>query len=156
MRPLVKTAMQGSLLVARNVRKAEIEEKAAKKNKDSTSAAKSKLDKKDNVKAPSPPPVEKHAGRPKEFVTTSSSAPRRLNDIAQAPPEFKKLPRGAVRQDDGGVGSGKRDGVLSMAQKAMMVEEREKAILRYRELKAKRRREGGGGDERDRDGEDDD
>lgn len=100
---------------------------------------------------------DKHAGRPKEFATASSSAPRRLNDIAQAPPEFKRLPRGAVQattRGASGTGSGKREGVLSMAQKMMMEQEREKAILRYREMKANRRGEGGGTDERDRTGED--
>ncbi|KAG5348884.1 hypothetical protein C0989_007423, partial [Termitomyces sp. Mn162] len=79
---------------------------------------------------------DKHANKAKEFLTHSSCAPRRLNDIAQAPPEFKRLPRGAVAPDQG-LG-GKRDGVLSMAQKQLMETEREKAIARYREMKNQR------------------
>lgn len=74
----------------------------------------------------------------------STSAPRRLNDIAHAPPEFKNLPRGAEdKSKKYGVG---KEGVISMKQKMMMEEEREKAIVRYRALKERRRRVGGGGD----------
>lgn len=154
MRPLVKSAMQTSLAVARSVRKTELE---GKKNKNKTENAKSAV--RDVVRSPSPVPLQKHAGRPKEFETTSSSAPRRLNDIAQAPPEFKKLPHGAVKRavrggGGGDGGGGKREGVLSMAQRVMMEEQREKAIARYREMKTNRKREGEGGDERDRDGTD--
>ena len=90
----------------------------------------------------SPPPrIDKHAGRPKEFQLASSSVPRRLNDIAQAPPELKKLPRGA----SSGI-TGRADGVLSMSQKLMMDQERIKAIARYRELKADRKQAGDRGD----------
>jgi len=154
MRPLVKSAMQTSLAVARSVRKTELE---GKKNKNKTENAKSAV--RDVVRSPSPVPLQKHAGRPKEFETTSSSAPRRLNDIAQAPPEFKKLPHGAVKRavrggGGGDGGGGKREGVLSMAQRVMMEGQREKAIARYREMKTNRKREGEGGDERDRDGTD--
>ena len=77
-----------------------------------------------------PPPEDKFTGR--EFQKSSSSAPKRLNDVAQAPPEFKKLPRVSSA-------IGRRDGVPSMSQKNMMEQEREKAIARYRELKASRR-----------------
>jgi len=83
--------------------------------------------------APPLPQVDKHAGRPKEFAIASSTAQKRLNDIAQAPPEFKKLPRGASSA------IGKKESVLSMSQKLMMEQEREKAIVRYRELKASRK-----------------
>ena len=75
----------------------------------------------------------------------STSAPRRLNDIAHAPPEFKNLPRGAEDKSKKKYGAGK-EGVISMKQKMMMEEEREKAIVRYRALKERRRRVGGGGD----------
>ena len=75
----------------------------------------------------------------------STSAPRRLNDIAHAPPEFKNLPRGAEDKSKKKYGVGK-EGVISMKQKMMMEEEREKAIVRYRALKERRRRVGGGGD----------
>jgi hypothetical protein len=94
-----------------------------------------------------PPPVvavSGHTGPHKEFAKHSLSAPRQLNDVVQAPPEFKKLPRATAIHGDG---SGKRAGVLSMAQKAMMEQEREEVNLRYRELKAQR---WGGIDSRDR------
>lgn len=77
-----------------------------------------------------------HLDCPKEFVVVNSSAPKRLNDIAQAPPEFSQLPRGATAF------SSKKDGVLSMAQKLLMEKERENAIARYRELKLTRKHRG--------------
>ena len=73
---------------------------------------------------------------PREFQTISSSAPRSLHEVVQAPPEFHKLPRGARRSRDS---SDAARGVLSMAQKTMMEKEREDAIARYRALKQKRR-----------------
>jgi hypothetical protein len=98
------------------------------------------------------PPKDDHPP-PKEFVVHSSSAPKRLNDIVLAPPVFGarvgKL--GGMRNGKVGEGSGKGRGerskgigkvdnasVLSMAQKQMMEEEREKIIKRYRELKQQR------------------
>jgi hypothetical protein len=71
---------------------------------------------------------------PKEFEKISTSVPRRLNDVVRAPPDFKKLPRGATRGQEQAFKSGK-DGILSMAQKVMMEEERAKAIARYRTMK---------------------
>ena len=58
----------------------------------------------------------------------------------QAPPEIKKLPRKAKKlaAEGGQKGEGMkslRDGVMSMAQKAIMEEERERAIRLYREMK---------------------
>lgn len=149
MRPLVKSAMQSSLSVARNVRKAEVEAKAkAKEQKILSKTATSKTPKSRRSRSPSPlPPQPKipHADGMKEFKTTSSSAPRRLNDIAQAPPEFKQLPRGAAvtkpGKGQGDAGGGVAGSVVSMAQKLMMEQEREKAILRYRQLKASRRKD---------------
>lgn len=145
MRPLVKAAMKSSHSVARNTRKAELDAKAAKKLQQKSADVRTTVDKNEKAKLPrkaappSPPPVTQvRTGPHKEFAENSSSAPRRLNDIAQAPPEFKKLPRGAAAPK-GGIGSGKREGVLSMAQKSMMEQEREKAIARYRELKARQR-----------------
>ena len=77
--------------------------------------------------------------KPKDFAKFSTSAPRRLNDIAEAPPELKKLPRGAKASKTADIGvkgsSSLREGVLSMAQKAMLEQERERAIRAYRELK---------------------
>jgi hypothetical protein len=162
MRPLVKSAVQLSNTVVRNARKAEMEAKAKRRLKNKPKAE-SEEEEEDRTKrkkpAPASPITDKHANGQKEFQKVSSSAPRRLNDIAQAPPEFKKLPRGAVaasERSSNGTGVSKREGILSMAQKSMMEKEREKAIARYREMKANRRKAGEGGDERDRDGVDDD
>ncbi|KAE9394465.1 hypothetical protein BT96DRAFT_958789 [Gymnopus androsaceus JB14] len=143
MRPLVKNAVQSSLAVARSTKKQEISEKAAKKN---ALASKKKPgtenDSDDDVSHQSPPPQRsKQTERATEFQSLSSSAPRRLNDIAQAPPELKRLPRGASAAKGSTTSGGKRDGVLSMAQKAMMEQEREKAIAHYRQLKASRRKD---------------
>ncbi|KAG6889892.1 hypothetical protein C0995_013868 [Termitomyces sp. Mi166 len=133
MRPLVKAAVQSSNATVRNAVKGEREAKLVKKAKNS------KNDEKSSKTAPKSPLTipDKHANKAKEFLTHSSSAPRRLNDIAQAPPEFKRLPRGAAAPDQG-LG-GKHDGVLSMAQKQLMEKEREKAIAKYREMKSRQR-----------------
>lgn len=136
LRPLVKSAFQTSLVVTRNKAKSEKEARAEAKKAKRTS---SKTKKDQEIARPvSPPPrIDKHAGRPKEFQLTSSSAPRRLNDTAKAPPEFKKFPRGASSSI-----SGRTDAVLSMSQKLMMDQERMRAIARYRELKADRKQAG--------------
>lgn len=143
LRPLVKTAVQTSLAVSRNAAKAEREARLEKKAKGKV------LPVEEEVKKPwveSPPPQEdKFVGRRKEFQSSSSSAPRRLNDIAQAPPELKKLSRRVTTS------IGKRDGVLSMSQRVMMEAEREKAIIRYRQLKANRRQTGDIGDKLEND-----
>ncbi|KAG1720781.1 hypothetical protein EDB19DRAFT_1646877 [Suillus lakei] len=88
-------------------------------------------------------PQRQHRDKPKEFRVSSTSAPRRLNDIAQEPPRFGKLPRGARSGKESS--KEKVAGILSMAQKAMMEEERENIIKRYRELKAKKLRSDGSG-----------
>lgn len=75
----------------------------------------------------------------------SSAAPRRLNDVAMAPPELKKLPRGAAKRSSSSGGKAKAGaaaGVLSMAQRAMMEVERENAIRRYREMRERKAKEG--------------
>jgi hypothetical protein len=60
-----------------------------------------------------------------------------------APPELKKLPRGAAKQRSSAGGKAKAGaGVLSMAQRAMMEIERENAIRRYREMKERNTKEG--------------
>ena len=129
LRPLVKSAMETGRSTSR---KALREERDKKKTK--SQPAKPSSPEPEPTKAPQPKPSTSHTDRPKEFQPASTSAPKRLNDIAQAPPELKKRPRGAPT----GVGASKGDGILSMAQKAMMEEERLKAIARYRELKSKR------------------
>lgn len=82
-----------------------------------------------------------------DFLRWSSSAPRRLNDIVQAPPELKSAPRldrlvqkakkqrSERRNEGGGENEDGADGVISLQKKRMMELEREKAINRYRALK---------------------
>jgi hypothetical protein len=80
--------------------------------------------------------------RPKEFAVMSSAAPRRLNDIAMAPPELKKFLRGVkTKKHTSPAGAGAGAGVLSMSQRVMMEAERESAIKRYREMKERKTRE---------------
>ena len=78
---------------------------------------------------------EKHETKARDFQTFSSSAPKRLNDIAQAPPEFKKLPRKAPPK-----ASSAPVDVISQTQKRMMELERDKVIQRYRALKEGKRK----------------
>jgi hypothetical protein len=89
--------------------------------------------------------------RPKEFAAMSSAAPRRLNDIAMAPPRLKKFPRGVKTKHNSpasggekakaGAGAGAGAGVLSMARRVMVEAERESAIKRYREMKERKTKE---------------
>ncbi|KII83610.1 hypothetical protein PLICRDRAFT_445048 [Plicaturopsis crispa FD-325 SS-3] len=174
MAPLVKAAVSSSSAHARRVKAAEIQAKKAKSNKGShvaddddapdtipnpESKSKSKptsepppkpsSSKKSAVAPANDTQTDRHANRPKEFVTTSSAAPRRLNDIAMAPPEFRS--KGA--KGDGGKGiDGKAKGLetkakkdsefarlpVGIAQQLQMEEAREGAVRRYREMKARR------------------
>jgi hypothetical protein len=129
MRPVVRSAVRSSKAVER---KAQSKEKAEESREYSPSLH-VEPQRKD-------PKKDKDIERHKDFERFSTSAPRRLNDVAQAPPEIKKAPRGASRPGLGG----KREGVLSMAQKSMMEQEREKVINRYRMLKASRLTSSGG------------
>ena len=70
-----------------------------------------------------------------EFAKMSTSAPKSVNDIVQAPPQIKHLPRNAKKIVAASGKSKKSDAIISMARKAMMETERENAIKRYRELK---------------------
>ena len=143
MRPLVESAVQSSLAFTRNKVKAEKRAHAEAKKATHGSSQTKKVQSTEEITCNiSPPPqIDKHAGRPKEFQVASSSVPRRLNDIAKAPPEFKKIPRGASSTV-----TGRADGVLSMSQKLMMDQERTMAIARYRELKADRQQAGDRGE----------
>ncbi|KAF9063317.1 hypothetical protein BDP27DRAFT_1335317 [Rhodocollybia butyracea] len=134
MRPLVKSAVQSSNAVVRHARHQESSGKPAQKSSHKTKST-------DDTPSLVEPLSLKHSGRPMEFQSLSSSAPRRLNDIAQAPPELMRLPRGVSAQKTSSSTVAKRDGVLSLAQKAMMAQERENAITRYRQLKASRRKD---------------
>lgn len=112
----------------------------SKPTKDKPAKEKPTQDAPKSASAPAPKPP-----RATEFATVSSSAPRRLNDIAQAPPSLSKVPRvrgNALAPSSAGGAKGawtsKADGVLSMAQRAMMEVERERVVMRYRELKERR------------------
>ncbi|KAJ7923096.1 hypothetical protein B0H13DRAFT_1707238 [Mycena leptocephala] len=153
MRPLVRSAVQSSLATVRAERKKSSSDptasstpsKTAKSTKSSASTApkstsnsKSKPQFQDDDDAPAP--VDKHASRPKEFARTSSAAPRRLNDIALAPPELSAHTRKAAPKTT----SSKSSSVLSPAQQLQMAAAREAAVAHYRKLKAARRAAGGG------------
>ncbi|XP_006457653.1 hypothetical protein AGABI2DRAFT_181783 [Agaricus bisporus var. bisporus H97] len=142
MRPMVMSAVRSSKAVERKAHKDALEAKAKERrgavsegqeSREQTPPLHAEPQRKDTKKDNS---LERH----KDFEKYSTSAPRRLNDVAQAPPEIKKAPRGASHSGLGG----KREGVLSMAQKSMMEQEREKVINRYRMLKASRLKTSGG------------
>ncbi|KAI0337398.1 hypothetical protein BDW22DRAFT_954699 [Trametopsis cervina] len=158
LRPLVRDAMQTSAAVARKVRKQEEEDyKASKKGSTTKSKAVTKETDESDAPAPKTKPAKNDSAPPapatpkllkdsvpvpvKEFTSYKASAPRRLNDIALAPPELSKLPRGAkaaaaARNSVSGTKSTSlREGALSMAQKAILEEERERVIKAYREMK---------------------
>lgn len=156
MRPLVRSAVRASAATERKARKAATAAASSNKNANNTRQA-SRASPPSTAHNPSkahaegalPSSSEARARHddddsPKEFATTPSSAPRRLNDVALAPPELKKLPRGAAKHSSsGGKAKANAAGVLSMAQRAMMEVERENAIRRYREMKERKVRGGG-------------
>jgi hypothetical protein len=111
-------------------------------------------------KAPTPKPAPPTAQETKdkknkkllqEFLpAASSSAPKRLNDIAMAPPSLT-LPRFATKaiksnaadkakagEMGGTAGAAAARMGLSLAQQRILEEERERVILRYRELKERK------------------
>lgn len=162
MRPLVRTAMSASSAQQRKVKKEEEEAKSAtnaakaannvskkqssRLEKDSDEEEVIKKEKSSNKEKKAP---EKLAStippqriRATEFATADTSTPRRLNDVAMAPPTLSRVPRTKPsdpnRNSDTTNKKSLADGVLSMAQKAMMEQERERAIQRYRELKERR------------------
>jgi hypothetical protein len=127
MRPLVRSAVRASAATERKERKS-----AA--TADGTTREPKPRKPEEGTATPST--AARHHDRPKEFATISSARPRRLNDIATAPPVLKKLPRGAS-SNLAGKHSARTTagGVLSMAQRVMMETERENAIQRYREMR---------------------
>lgn len=144
MRPLVKDAIQTSRALLRGSLKTQIEAKAERKlqskkaastdePKDTQKSKHASIVSPESVPKPQPSPI-------KEFTKSNTSAPRRLNDIAQAPPDLNH-PRLAakVKAAHGSLAYGKREGVVSMAQKLMMEQERDRVIKRYRELRAKQK-----------------
>lgn len=88
-----------------------------------------------------------------DFVRHSSSAPKRLNDIVQAPPELKGVPRltrlaekskqasKTYKKETSEGDDDDSNSILTVQQKRMMELEREKAINRYRALKEARLKE---------------
>ncbi|KAH9001615.1 hypothetical protein EDB92DRAFT_1827798 [Lactarius akahatsu] len=136
MRPLVQSAMRASAATERKERKAATVNGTPRESKARSSVGKAE----GTTTTPSTAAgCDKGRDRPKEFATISSARPRRLNDIATAPPELKRLPRrrasdlGAKPARTKAVGS-----VLLMAQRAMMETERENVIRRYREMKERK------------------
>ena len=148
MRHSVREAIQTSSARVRQVKKEELSLKDSKKAAGANASSKTRRkagardgsdseDERDRLAARERPGV----AEPREFEKVDTSAPKRLNDVAEAPPELKKLPRkakklAAMGESAKGSGTGSlKEGVLSMAQKAMMEEERERAIRLYREMK---------------------
>jgi len=131
MRPLVQSAMRASTATVRK------ERRSAATAVDGTARG-SKARKAADEGTTTTNTAAEHRGRPKEFATNSSARPRRLNDIATAPPVLKKLPRGASDSGNKHSTRTKAGGVLSMAQQVMMETERENVIRRYREMKERK------------------
>ena len=145
MRPLVRAATHAGRVKERATIRGAKAEKANAKNK-----GKGKADPKDDEVVEEQPEVQQptpKAQPEKHFAKTSSSAPKRLNDIAQAPPTFTKVPKGATKDPTALMGD-KAKGIVSMAQRVMMEKERERVVALYRELKAKRAAAGTTGDPR--------
>ena len=118
--------MQLARATERNTARQEKETRAApSKGKSTTEKRRDDTDKSKNPRDSSLPPPS-----PKDFAT---ALPKRLNDVAQAPPEFKKLPRGISSL------SSKKGAILPMSQRLLMEQERRRVIHRYRELKASQR-----------------
>jgi hypothetical protein len=137
MRPLVRAATQTARATIRSAARKEDAEQKSRKSKGRATL--------DAAEDGAPTDKRKDVEREKEFQTVRSSAPRRLNDIVQAPPDLSKLPRLEKRVDKGAIGKAGRtpDGVLSMAQRVMLEKEREIAIQKYRQMKATQARADG-------------
>ena len=134
MMPLIKTALRHSSTRQRKVRKQEAMQVIVEQTADQ-SDPKSCLERSQHIASipASSAKLNNSRERDREFSMASTAAPRRLNDTVQAPPDITKFPRGIRKPSND-----KSSGVLSMAQKVMMEEERERAITHYRELKARR------------------
>ncbi|KLO19705.1 hypothetical protein SCHPADRAFT_992650 [Schizopora paradoxa] len=135
MRPLVRTAMSSTASASRQKRNASEKDdqtnaqtpERPNKSKSSHIESQSEFQR---VKSTKP------AAELKDFDRLVSSAPKRLNDIVQAPPQLSIGSRLKSKSKSSSNSSGdKSDNVISVAQKRMMDLEREKAIARYRALK---------------------
>jgi len=134
MRPLVQSAMRASAATERKERRA-----ATTAVNGTARESKARKFSPEEATTTSAAAGDKQRDRPKEFATISSARPRRLNDIATAPPVLRKLPRGA--KHSASPAQTKARGVLSMAQRAMMETERGNAIRRYREMRERKAEE---------------
>ena len=149
MRPMIRTAMKNTTSISKQKFK-----ESVKDSKDSVKKGKGKSSGNDEVEeddegqSTSSKSKKKNTGGRRspspEFAQNSSSAPKRLNDIAQAPPQFSSAPRlqrlvqKAKEKKSKEVDDEENDdanGIVSAQQKRMMELEREKAINRYRSLK---------------------
>lgn len=143
MRPLVKSAVQSSSAHMRKFAKGmpKIDRKS-QNNLDSSgpsSSVKMKQLRNDTKPDSDPAQDRDQRGNPSiDFAKAPTSTPKSVNDIVQAPPQIKHLPRNAKKIVAASEKGKKADAVVSMAQKAMMEAERENAIQRYRELKERR------------------
>jgi hypothetical protein len=144
MRPLVKSAVHSSSAHMRKLTKDGSKTVDTKSQKLSTSSVPTKMKQVHNGTKPDPTSAQDrdHPGQggkpPIDFVKASTSAPKSVNDIVQAPPQINRLPRNAAKIVAAS-GKGKKSDVFSsMAGKAMLEAERENAIRRYRELKERR------------------
>ena len=134
MRIPVAEAMHASRSTTKRARKIDQAAKAAKiESSKPKPTGTSKPTPSTEVSTPNAPATPLLA-RKTEFDKRASTT--RLNDIVQAPPSLTKLPRGvAAKRKARGPVPAQMEGVVSMAQKHRMEEERERAIKRYRELK---------------------
>lgn len=85
---------------------------------------------------------EEEEFKPNKPVKAFAELPtrRRLNDIALAPPSLPKMRMVEKTAKKGGMKGGGRD-PLNAGQKRIMEEERERVVLMYRELKARKEAE---------------
>lgn len=150
LRPLVRSAMKNTTSVSKQ------KSKESKRGlPDATDMSPAKVKKKEEARDQyDSDGGDETSRRPKkardivpDFARASASAPKRLNDIVQAPPEFKVAPRLQRLASEAKIrltslhGAEEGDGVVSAAQKRMMELEREKAIARYRAMKEMRMKE---------------
>ncbi|CCM02150.1 uncharacterized protein FIBRA_04228 [Fibroporia radiculosa] len=143
MRGVLREAMKSSSAHARRAKKERVSEKSSQSNAKSIAATpqskKSEITMSESDNKPKSPALKETKAAQKskltEFAHLSTSTPKRLNDIVQAPPELKKLPRGAKPRLSATSGITLAQGAISMAQKAMLEEERERVVKLYREMK---------------------
>ena len=149
MRPMIRTAMKNTTSISKQKFKESVKDsKDSDKKGKGKSAGNDEVEEDDEGQSTSSKSKKKNTGGQRspspEFAQNSSSAPKRLNDIAQAPPQFSSAPRlqrlvqKAKEKKSKEVDDDENDdanGIVSAQQKRMMELEREKAINRYRSLK---------------------